>query len=171
MLRVLLLILLLGPALSVHAQRVVKCTQADGSVAYQQTSCDDGDEQIALDVEPQMQINTPEKRYVQTYDPYSGQVTGGAWIDVRSSNGGPTYTTREMRQVNDPYTGQVRNAWVDVPHPVQQAPAYRRPSAPPMAPRVQSPQPSYYQPSDRERRRNSSYESAGCKMLASSENC
>lgn len=68
-----------------------------------------------------------EQRFVETHDPYTGQVSGNAWIDVPSTNGGPSYTTREFRQVNDPYTGQVRNALVDVAHPVPVAAPYITP--------------------------------------------
>lgn len=164
-------VVLMLAALAAPAQRVVKCTHADGSVAYQQSSCDSSASSEALDVKPVPQINSNEKRFVQTHDPYTGQVNGNAWIDVPGTSGGPTYTTREFRQVNDPYTGQVRDAWVDVEKPV---PGYTPPPvqrAPPMPPRYNPdrvynpPGGNYYQPSDRERRRNSQYEANRCRLL------
>ena len=164
-------VVLMLAALAAPAQRVVKCTHADGSVAYQQSSCDSSASSEALDVKPVPQINSNEKRFVQTHDPYTGQVNGNAWIDVPGTSGGPTYTTREFRQVNDPYTGQVRNAWVDVEKPV---PEYRPQTVrrtPPMPARAQAPQPSYYQPSDKERRRNSAYENNRCRMLTNAAGC
>lgn len=170
--RTLIVFLLMMVAGMAQAQKVVKCTMADGSVAYQQTSCSTDAAREALDVKPVPQINTNEKRFVQTHDPYTGQVNGNAWIDVPGTSGGPTYTTREFQQVNDPYTGQVRNAWVDVERPV---PGYKPPAVrkkPPMPARYNPDRSynraqggNYYRPKDSERRRNSQYEANRCRLL------
>lgn len=114
--RILLLLLMMVVVAGVApAQTVVKCTQADGSVAYQQTACTGGaQEKVDVYAPPPP---TPVRRMVQAFDPATGVPTE-AWMDGTTEPSGATYTTREMRQVFDPNTGIPREAWVDVTRPV-----------------------------------------------------
>ena len=166
-------VVLMLVALAAPAQRVVKCTQPDGSVAYQQTDCAASAASEAIKVAPQPIMSTrTERRFVVSEDRNGNKVR--AWTDV-SVPDGPTYTTRELQRVKDRDTGQWTEAWVDVQHAVPQpppVPVYRTQSrTPAMPPRAQTRERQYYQPSDRERRRNSQYEKARCMSLPNAPQC
>jgi len=164
--RTLMVLLLMMVAGTAPAQTVVKCTQADGSVAYQQTACAGGaQEQVDVYAPPPP---TPVRRMVQAFDPVTGAPTE-MWIDGPApSTAGATYTTREMKQVFDPATGVPHEMWVDVEHPVPQEPRARRYAAPQprMAPRARGTEHSYYQPGAAERRQNAQYEKARCQVVS-----
>ena len=143
---VLMLVAMVAPA-----QNVVKCTQADGSVAYQTGACSAGatQETMHIDATP-VPPRPPERRMVQAFDPATGMPTE-ALSDVTPVPGGPTYTTREMQQVFDPATGMPREALVDVTRPVPQR-------------RLQPIQPRTRQPTRYESNGNSTYEKAKCRV-------
>lgn len=155
---VLVLMLVAGGA---QAQRVVKCTQADGSVVYQQTACAGGAAEST--VKPPPPPPTPTRSMVQAFDPETGVPTN-AWMDGPAPPSGAFYITREFRTVTDPVTGEQRQALVDVRHPVpspQSRPRELRNR------RLQfSPEGRYYSPDARERAGNSTYEKARCRVAA-----
>lgn len=165
--RTLMVLLLMMVAGVAPAQTVVKCTQADGSVAYQQTACAGGaQEQMDVYAPPPP---TPVRRMVQAFDPVTGAPTE-MWMDGPApSTSGATYTTREMQQVFDPATGTPHQMWVDVTHPVPVAP---RSSSPRRERGLQFSQPgSYYNPGQQERANNSVYERSRCKNMSSNRGC
>jgi hypothetical protein len=162
--RVLLTVALIATACVSHAQNVKKCTQADGSVAYQTDDCGGGAVQETLDIDATpLPPAPPMRRMVQAFDPATGVPTE-AWIDGPAPPSGANYTTREFRTVVDPQTGMPRQALVDVQHavpaapPAPQADRYSSPGYAPPTP--QSPRPrTRYNDGD-----NSTYEKAKCKV-------
>jgi len=129
-LMVLLLLLVTGIA---PAQTLVKCTQADGSIAYQQTACAGGaQERVDVYAPPPPTPAPQERRMVQAFDPATG-VPHEAWVDGPAPPNGAFYITREFQTVVDPQTGIQRQELVDVRNPVPTAP--RTYSTPPPKPR------------------------------------
>lgn len=186
MMRMVMVVVLMVVAGGVQAQRVVKCTQADGSVAYQQTSCATSDAQEALTVKappPPTPVHT--RRMVQAFDPATGVPTE-AWIDGPAPPDGGFYITREFRTVVDPQTGRPREAWVEERHALPQPPAHVYPQRAPEQPPDLPPMPkrynpersynaaqddNYYRPSDSERRKNGIYERQRCIALGKGPDC
>lgn len=164
MLRVLSAVALMAMACASQAQNVKKCTQADGSVAYQTDDCGGGAVQETLDIDATPLPPAPQMRHmVQAFDPATG-VPREAWADGPAPPPGATYTTREFRTVVDPQTGIPRQALVDVQNAVPAAPPapradrYSSPGYAPQTPKLPPPR-TRYNDGD-----VSTYEKAKCKV-------
>lgn len=164
--KVLVFVVLMVVALAAPAQPVVKCTQADGSVAYQTGGCSAGAAQETLNIDATpLPPQPPVRHMVQAFDPATGIPTE-MWLDGPAApTSGPTYTTREMKQVFDPVTGIPHEMWVDVTKPVPMAPAPRQYQ--PYSTRGYEPTPPRPAPRSRSRYNegdNSVYEKAKCRV-------
>ncbi len=154
---------------------IFKCVQPDGSVAFQQVDCPKDATQGKLEIKVPKPPGNSRRQLLQVVDPTTGE-SRAAWVNVPETSA-PDYSPREMHEVIDAQTGMPRQAWVNMPPPLP--PLSQESAVPPtpraghqlpetwtMPERAPGPNRNYYNPSDQERRRNSQYEKARCKIVS-----